>query len=129
MRLLLTILELPFEGGIVPRSDDPNYNCDKCIKYFEQKRLLSQEMITTNTNDLKHKLKSFYCDCKNFSSICKKSVHFSSTKYRDILIKLALMCENASLTTFVDSTDDLDILIQEYNPIVEELFGTALIET
>ena len=124
---------MPFDSGIVPRSDDPNYNCDKCIKYIEQKRLLSQEITPTNTKDFtevyKHKLKPFYCDCKNFSSICKKSVHFSSTKYRDILIKLALLCEHASLTTFVDSTDDLDILIQEFNPTVEELFDTALIET
>ena len=40
-----------------------------------------------------------------------------------------MTCDDACLTTFVDSIDDLEILIQRFNPIVEELFDRTLIET
>lgn len=58
-----------------------------------------------------------------------KSVHFKSTKYRDIMIKLSLLCEETEITGFVDSIDDLEILMQNSNPITKELFEAAFTET
>ena len=58
-----------------------------------------------------------------------KSVHFKSTKYRDILIKLSLLCEETEITGFVDSIDDLEILMSNSNPITKELFEAAFTET
>ena len=58
-----------------------------------------------------------------------KSVHFESDKYRDILIKLSLFCKETELTSFVDSIDDLNILLNNSNPILNEFFEHSFFET
>ena len=58
-----------------------------------------------------------------------KSVHFYSNKYRDILIKLSLLCEETEITSFVDSIDDLEILLINANPVSVTLFERAFTET
>ena len=58
-----------------------------------------------------------------------KSVHFKSTKYRDMLIKLSLMCQETELTCFVDSIDDLEILLVQANPISTSLLDKAFTKT
>ena len=58
-----------------------------------------------------------------------KSVHFQNTKYRDNLIKLSLLCEETELTCFVDSIDDLEILLIQANPVTKSLLDRAFIKT
>ena len=58
-----------------------------------------------------------------------KSVHFVSNKYRDILIQLSLLCEETELTCFVDSIDDLEILLINSNPVSHKLFERAFTVT
>ena len=45
------------------------------------------------------------------------------------MLRLALKCEETSLTTFVDNIDDLDILLANPNPAVHDLFDQAFIQT
>ena len=47
----------------------------------------------------------------------------------ETLLKLALLCEETSLTTFVDSIDDLQILLSNPNPAIHELFDKAFTQT
>ena len=58
-----------------------------------------------------------------------KSVHYKSTKYRDILIKMSLLCEETELTSFVDSIDDLEILLIQANPVTNSLLEKAFTAT
>ena len=43
LSLLLAILDMPVLNSVTPRSEDPNYNCDECIKYCEQKEEASSK--------------------------------------------------------------------------------------
>ena len=43
----------------------------------------------------------------------------------ETLLKLALLCEETTLATFVDSIDDLQILLSYQNPTIHELFDKA----
>ena len=88
---------------------NPNYNCHLCLKNEQSK--------------------DEQCFCKGFFSLSLKSVHFLSDRYRDLLIKISLQCRETELTSFVDSTDDLDILLSNNNPILNELFENAFVET
>ena len=45
------------------------------------------------------------------------------------MIKLSLLCEETEITAFVDSIDDLEILMSNSNPITKELFEAAFTET
>ena len=56
-------------------------------------------------------------------------MHYVQDKYRDILIKIGLFCKETELTSFVDCTNDLDILLNNSNPILNELFDHAFMET
>ena len=69
------------------------------------------------------------CSCKEFASVRMKSVHFHSNKYRDILIKLSLLCKETEITSFVDSIDDLEILLINANPVSVTLFERSFTET
>ena len=70
--------------------DNPDINCKICL---QQK--LDQTEGTTNKSSWFSFLKldeQDFCSCKDFASICMKSVHFTNTKYRDWLIQLSLFC-------------------------------------
>ena len=42
-----------------------------------------------------------------FKSICNKSLWFENPKYREVLMELAMMCQETNITTFVSNIDDL----------------------
>ena len=44
---------------------------------------------------------------KGFKSICNKTLWLKNSKYREVLMELAMMCQETSITTFVDNIDDL----------------------
>ena len=45
------------------------------------------------------------------------------------MIKLSLLCEETELAAFVDSIDDLEILLKNTSPITMDLFEAAFTET
>ena len=99
----------------------PDYNCQTCIENnTRSKEETSKKCCGRRLKDSDEEDES--CFCKDFASLCLKSVHYKSNKYRDILLKLALRCRETSLVTFVNSVDDLDFLLQTPNPAVHDLF-------
>jgi len=49
--------------------------------------------------------------------------------YRDLLMKISILCQETEINTFVDSLDDVDNLFQSANPIVSEFFEHSFVET
>ena len=42
-----------------------------------------------------------------FKTIMKKSLHFESTRYRECLMVIAMLCQENSMKDFVDNLDDI----------------------
>lgn len=56
--LLLGILNMPVLSNVIPRSDDPNYNCDECINHIKRR--------SVGTTDQYSHSKNVFCDCRSF---------------------------------------------------------------
>ena len=66
--------------------DNPDINCKVCLKEADDQRKTKKgfKILSDSQTDI--------CSCKDFASICMRSVHFETNKYRDILIRLSLYC-------------------------------------
>ena len=58
------------------------------------------------------------CHCKGFKTVCLKSVFYTNDKYRDTMIKIALLCKEIDISNFVTSLDDMSELFNRYSPEV-----------
>ena len=47
-----------------------------------------------------------------------KSVHYTSTKYRDSLIRVSLLCQETEICSFVNTMDDMTMLFANPTPEV-----------
>ena len=52
----------------------------------------------------------------------EKSIHFKTTKIRDSLIKILMLCNEFSVTDLVKDIEDMQCLIQTYNPLLGKVF-------
>ena len=102
--------------------DNQDINCNICLEKGKEKTKSRFESCFGDEFD-------DACSCKDFAPVCMKSVHYKSTKYRDILIKMSLLCEETELTSFVDSIDDLEILLIQANPVTNSLLEKAFTAT
>ena len=100
--------------------DDADINCQVCLGLkVEERRLVCSKRA--NSDEI--------CTCKGFSSISHKSVHYSSEKYRDMLIEISLFCKETDITSFVNSLDDMSRLFQNFNLTVNKFFGQCFTES
>ena len=60
--------------------------------------------------------------CRGFLSLPHKSIHFTSDKHRDILIRLTMLCAETDITCFVNNIVDLGLLFKNENPIINSFF-------
>ena len=68
--------------------------------------------------------------CRGFLSIPHKSIHFTSNKHRDILIRLSMLCQETEISSFVNNIVDFGILLENENPVLNEFFDNhAFIQT
>lgn len=75
------------------------------------------------------RLLSFIC-CKGgdeqevFESkaICKKSMYFKNSRFRDILMEIALLCRENAINNFVENIDDIEVLFTSMSPSTVKLF-------
>ena len=104
---------------------DPQQNCQFCIENATEEQEKKYHKFCASIL----KQKEQFCQCKDFTSLCLKSVHYKSKKHMETLLKLALLCEETTLTTFVDSIDDLQILLTYQNPTINVLFDKAFTST
>ena len=66
---------------------------------------------------------------KGFKNIMKKSLHFKSTRFRECLMQIAMLCFENSTKDFVDSLGDIEILIASMSPTIVEFFENGFNET
>ena len=59
----------------------------------------------------------------------KKSLHFESTRYRECLMVIGMLCQENSMKDFVDNLDDISILISSMSPTIVEFFENGFSET
>ena len=64
-----------------------------------------------------------------FKSIMKKSVYQRSTQWMEYLIQFAMLADDISIETFVDSLDELKIMFNSLSPIVVRYFEQAFIRS
>ena len=57
----------------------------------------------------------------------EKSIHFKTTKIRDSLIKILMLCNEFSVTDLVKDIEDMQCLIQTYNPLLGKVFEEMLV--
>ena len=60
--------------------------------------------------------------------ITYKSLYYSNARFRESLIKMALMCAETSIDTFCYSLQDLNVLLTNVNPSIQELFDCSFIQ-
>ena len=51
-----------------------------------------------------------------------KSVHYESTKTRDLFIKLLMHCNEFEITSLVNDLHDMERLFKTYNPLLGKVF-------
>ena len=51
-----------------------------------------------------------------------KSVHYESTKTRDLFIKLLMNCNDFEVTGLVNDLHDMERLFKTYNPLLGKVF-------
>lgn len=62
-------------------------------------------------------------------SITRKSLHFKSTRFHEILMEIAMMCQENSLTDFVGDLADFKVLLDSMSPVVRDLMSNSFKET
>ena len=66
---------------------------------------------------------------KGFKSILQKCVHFRNARYRDLLMDIAALSKSCTISKFVDSLDDMEILFDNLSPSVIKFFQEGFLET
>ena len=51
-----------------------------------------------------------------------KSIHYESTKTRDIFLKILMHCDEFEITNLTKDIKDMQRLIQTYNPLLGKVF-------
>ena len=87
---------------------NPDINCEDCL---DEKNDKGVELMP-----------EYDCGCKGYFPVSYKSVHFSNEKYRDILISISLLCKELDIMSFVNSLDDMSILLKTFNPKLNAFF-------
>ena len=86
MRRLYRILNMPTKDIHEIDKTNPDINCLVCQQEIHASKEIKQARFCIRGNAKEE------CCCKGFFSLLHKSVSYSSDKYRDILIKISLMC-------------------------------------
>ena len=58
-------------------------------------------------------------------SITRKSLYFISSSQAEVLMELAMMCRENSLTDFVGDLSDFTFLINSMSPVVRDLISNS----
>ena len=64
-------------------------------------------------------------DKDGFRSIMRKSLHFESSFYQEILMEIAVLCEESSFTDFVGELTDFTVLLNSMSPIVQDFINNS----
>ena len=64
-----------------------------------------------------------------FQSALKKSVHRKDPRYRDALMKIAMLSKESTLGMVVEDVKDFEILLERISCIVIDFFETCFWET
>lgn len=57
-----------------------------------------------------------------FKSIRNKSVHFTSSRFRENLMEISMLTQENSIIDFVQNLDDIQILFTSMSPATVEFF-------
>lgn len=55
-------------------------------------------------------------------AICRKSMYFKNSRFRDILMEIALLCRENAINNFVENIDDIEVLFTSMSPSTVKLF-------
>ena len=64
-----------------------------------------------------------------YKNILKKSVYFTNSRFRDILLDITILSEHNTISNWVDNLDDIKYLMKNISPSVLECFEAAFVET
>ena len=97
LRRLYRIITMPTADieidGRKPKNSD--VNCKVCMNREEEPSATVQKSPKQRLLEIFADPDEEKCSCKGYVPISHKSVHFSTEKYRDMLIQLLLMCREA----------------------------------
>ena len=65
---------------------------------------------------------------KGFKTVCNKTLWLKNSRFREVLMQISMLCEETSITTFVDNIDDIQILLKSVSPVVQRLFENGFNE-
>lgn len=60
-----------------------------------------------------------------FNSVLKKSLRVVNSRFREVLIQMAMICSENSIDNFIENLDDMEILLNSKSQSVYDLFNNA----
>ena len=64
-----------------------------------------------------------------FKEITRKSLHFTSSRFSEILMEMTIMCQENSLTDFVGDLRDINVLLNSISPAVRDFLANSFKES
>ena len=64
-----------------------------------------------------------------FKSIRQKSLHFQSSRFRETLIEMSMLCQQNRISDFVENIGDIEILFESMSPATLQFFHNAFHKT
>jgi hypothetical protein len=80
-------------------------------------------------NDLFKEEDTSDIDCRGFQSILKKCVHFSNSRYRDLLMSITVMSKENTVGMYIENLQDLAVIFDQMSPYVSNFLEDCYIET
>ena len=66
---------------------------------------------------------------KGYKTVCNKTLWLKNARFREILMEIGMMCQETSISTFVDNVDDIKLLLKSISPTVQKLMENGFNET
>ena len=112
VRRLYRILNMP-TGDLANFKDKDNITGKKKEKCCRRLKQYCLEKCGRGENEQKE---------LEAKSIQKKSMYFKNSRFRDILMELALLCQENAINNFLDNIEDIEVLFTSMSPSTVRLF-------
>ena len=100
--------------------------CKKCMLELDRKNFEDKKQKTIEEEKIQIEKDMEYeeleCRCRGFYPLVTKSIHYESTKIRDVFIKILMHCDEFEITNLTKDIKDMQRLIKSYNPLLGKVF-------
>ena len=68
-------------------------------------------------------------DARGFQSILKKSIHYNTSRYRDMLMATTVLSKENTVGMFIENLSDLEIIFEHGSEYVSNFLSNCFLET